>query len=64
MKKAALYIFISAFLFSTMEIMLKTISDHFSSIQITFTRFLIGGIILIPFAIRSIKNRNIKMSYS
>lgn len=64
MKKASIYILLAAFLFSTMEIMLKSISNEFNPIQLTFTRFLIGGVILLPFAIRSLKNRNIKMTIS
>lgn len=64
MKKAILPILCAAFLFSTMEIMLKEISAQFNSVQLTFTRFLIGGLILLPFAISSLKKKKIRMTIS
>lgn len=62
MKKALLPILLAAFLFSTMEIMLKQISGVFNSVQLTFTRFLIGGLILLPFALKTLKRKEIKMT--
>ncbi|MEA1960544.1 MAG: EamA family transporter [Bacillota bacterium] len=50
MKKGYLYILLTTLLFSTMEISLKTISDQFNPVQLTFLRFLTGALILIPFA--------------
>lgn len=64
MKKAILPIIFAAILFSTMEIMLKAISGQFNAVQLTFTRFLIGGLILLPFALRSLKRREINMTLS
>lgn len=58
MKKGYLYIMFSTVLFSTMEIMLKMTSGGFRPLQITFLRFLIGALVLLPFAIRSLKKRN------
>lgn len=57
MKKGYLYIAIATILFSSMEIMLKTISQDFNPIQLTFERFFIGGLILLPFAIKSLKSK-------
>ncbi|WP_051280236.1 DMT family transporter [Anaerovorax odorimutans] len=55
MKKVAIYIFISAFLFGTMEVTLKMAGSELDSFQLTFIRFFIGGLLLLPFAIREIK---------
>lgn len=55
MKKAVIYILISAVLFSTMEVVLKLAGNHLDAFQITFIRFLIGGLFLLPFALREIK---------
>lgn len=62
MKRSILPILIAAFLFSTMEIMLKQISTEFNAVQLTFTRFLIGGLILLPFALASLKKRQLKIT--
>lgn len=52
MKKVVFCIFVTAFLFSTMEIALKIGGGNFDSLQLTFLRFLIGGLVLAPFAIK------------
>lgn len=62
MKKGYLYIAITTILFSSMEIMLKSISHTFNPIQLTFERFFIGGLILLPFAIKSLKSKNISIN--
>lgn len=59
MKKGYLYIAITTVLFSSMEIVLKSISNTFNPIQLTFERFFIGGLILLPFAIKSLKTKDI-----
>lgn len=61
MKKGYLYIILSTILFSTMEISLKLVSGKFNPIQLTFIRFFIGGIILLPLAISNIKKRKISI---
>lgn len=58
MKKVVAYILISATLFSTMEVVLKIAGNHLDAFQITFIRFLIGGLFLLPFALAEIKRRN------
>ena len=62
MKKGYLYIAITTILFSSMEIALKSISTIFNPIQLTFERFFVGGLVLLPFAIKSIKSRNISIN--
>ncbi|MDC7125844.1 MAG: DMT family transporter [Spirochaetales bacterium] len=61
MKKGYLYIFFTTILFSTMEIALKTIVGVFNPIQINIIRFGIGGLFLLPFAIRALKNKEQKL---
>ena len=62
MKKGYLYIAITTILFSSMEIMLKFISNTFNPIQLTFERFFIGGLILLPFAIKSLKSKEVSIN--
>lgn len=62
MKKGYLYIAITTILFSSMEIMLKSISNTFNPIQLTFERFFIGGLILLPFAIKSLKSKEVSIN--
>ena len=40
----------SAIVFSTMEVALKLAGNNLDSFQITFLRFIIGGLVLLPFA--------------
>lgn len=61
MKKGIIYILLSTFLFSTMEIALKVIANDFNPIQITFIRFLIGAIVLIPLAWQGLKARKYRL---
>ena len=56
------YIALCAVIFSTMEVMLKTVHGVFAPMQITCLRFLVGGILLIPFASRSMKKKNASLS--
>ena len=62
MKKGYLYITLTTILFSSMEIMLKSISNSFNPIQLTFERFFIGGLILLPFAIKSLKSKELSIN--
>lgn len=61
MKKGFIYIFLTTVIFSTMEIALKLVSGTFSPMQVTFTRFFIGGIFLIPFAMNALHKRHISI---
>ena len=44
-----------------MEVALKLISGQFNPIQLNFSRFLVGGLVLIPFAVRELKKRGRKL---
>lgn len=61
MKKGYLYIALSTFFFSTMEISLKLVAGNFNSIQMTVSRFLVGSIILLPFALKHLKAINVNL---
>jgi drug/metabolite transporter (DMT)-like permease len=62
MKKGYVYIFLTTIIFSTMEIALKLVSGAFNPIQITFTRFFIGGLFLIPFALNALRKKDSSIS--
>ncbi|AQR94831.1 DMT family transporter [Clostridium saccharoperbutylacetonicum] len=62
MKKGYLYIALTTIIFSTMEIVLKFISGVFNPIQLTFTRFFIGGLFLIPFALNALHKKHSSIS--
>lgn len=49
------YIVLCATIFSFMEVVLKFTSGLFYPMQITMLRFLLGGTVLLPFALRSIR---------
>ena len=55
MAKSALYLIVATVLFSTMEVILKLTAFSFNPVQITFSRFLIGGLFLLPFALHHLK---------
>ncbi|MBN7772865.1 DMT family transporter [Clostridium aminobutyricum] len=61
MKKVAVYIFLTAFLFGTMEVALKLAGGNMDSFQLTFLRFMIGGLLLLPFAINEMKKNDTKL---
>ncbi len=60
-KKSYLYIFIATILFSSMEVVLKSISSNFNPIQLTFERFLVGGLILLPLCLKSLKSKDLSI---
>jgi len=55
-------VLISILVFSTFEVVTKTMSGVLSGAQLTFYRFLIGGLFLLPFSIRDMRGRNIKLT--
>jgi len=63
-KKGYLYIALTTIIFSTMEIALKLVSGAFNPIQLTFTRFFIGGLFLIPFALSALRKKHSSISTS
>ena len=46
-----------------MEIALKEVSGSFHPLQMTFTRFLAGGLFLIPFAVRTLKKKRASLNW-
>jgi len=62
LKKSTLYVLLTALLFGSMEVALKIGGGSFNAIQLTFIRFFIGGLMLLPFAIRDLKKRQITLS--
>ena len=55
--RGLLCVALTTILFSMMEVTLKGVSTHFHPVQINFTRFLIGGLVLLPFALRALRRR-------
>lgn len=61
MKKEILLIAPATFFFSTMEIALKLTAGSFNAIQLTFLRFLIGSLVLLPPALRQLRLKKTKL---
>ncbi len=61
MKNSFLYILITAVLFTTLEPVSKLIAGDVSPMAMTCIRYLIGGVILLPFAIYKMKQQNVKL---
>ncbi len=55
-------ILITATGFSTLEIVGKLTADYLHPFQLTFLRFLLGGLVLLPFALREIKKRRLSLT--
>ena len=52
----------TAFLFGTMEVALKLTGSALDPFQLTFLRFLIGGLVLLPFAVGQMKRRQVRLT--
>ena len=63
MNKAYYFVILTALLFSTMEVACKVAGNDLDPFQLTFIRFLIGGLILLPFGIAEIKKKEIKINH-
>ncbi len=61
-KKEIFFIVCTALLFSTMEVVLKIAGQELDAFQVTFIRFAIGGLFLLPFSIRDMKKRAVKLT--
>ena len=57
LKKVVLFVCLTAFLFGTMEVALKIGGGDLDSFQLTFLRFLIGAVMLVPFAVHERKGQ-------
>ncbi|MBM5607690.1 EamA family transporter [Listeria ivanovii] len=62
MEKGYLYIAIATILFSSMEIAIKLTNGTFNPIQITFLRFALGGLFLLPLAVKKLKKEAKKLT--
>ncbi len=62
MKKGFLYSLLTALLFVTLEPVSKLIAGDISPFAITFWRFAIGSLILLPFALSKIKKEALKIT--
>ena len=51
MKSGYFYIFACTVLFSFVEVVLKAVAGVFAPLQITLLRFVLGGTMLLPFAL-------------
>lgn len=60
-KSAYLYIAVPALLWSGMEVALKYVADQFNPLQLTFSRVFVGGLILLPFALRHLKKIGVSL---
>ena len=61
MKKVYGCVFLTGFLFATMEVSLKVAGTGMDSFQLTFLRFFIGGLIILPFAIAEMKKNKVRI---
>lgn len=61
MKKAYIFVVITAFLFGTMEVSCKAAGNQLDPFQLTFLRFAIGGLVLLPFAVAELKKNHITL---
>lgn len=64
MKKTVFYILLTAFCFGTMEVALKIGSSGVDPVQMTFLRFLIGGLLLLPIGLCDLKKRGVRLEKS
>ncbi len=62
MKKAYACVFAAALLFATMEVACKIGGNNLDPFQLTFIRFAIGGLMLLPFALKDIRKNETKLT--
>ena len=62
MNRGYIFIFLATIFFSSMEVALKTVANDFNPMQLTCTRFLIGGLLLIPFALRGVRQHGARVT--
>lgn len=61
MKKGYIYVILTTIIFSTLEIVLKFVSAAFNPVQLTFTRFFIGGLFLVPYTFKSLREKHLSI---
>ncbi len=62
MGKAYICVLITAFLFGSMEVSCKIGGADLDPFQLTFLRFAIGGLVLLPFALMEMKKKELKLT--
>ena len=55
-----LFIIATAIIFSWVEIVMKFVATGFNPLQLTFSRFFVGGLVLMPLALRAMKKRGVR----
>ncbi len=63
-KKGLLYILMATVFFSSMEVAVKATNGAFNPVQLNFLRFMVGGIILFPFAQKKLREHQYKLQKS
>lgn len=61
MKKAYYFVVLAAILFSTMEVACKVAGNDLNPFQFTALRFVIGGLLLLPFGIAEMRKKGIRL---
>ncbi|MBQ9016099.1 MAG: DMT family transporter [Firmicutes bacterium] len=61
MSKAYIFVVITAFLFGSMEVSCKIGGADLDAFQLTFLRFAIGGLVLLPFAVIEMRRRGVRI---
>ena len=56
-----IYIAVTALLWSGMEVALKSLGGAFNPVQLTMSRVFVGGLILLPLAVRTMKRRGVRL---
>ncbi|MGF0009473.1 DMT family transporter [Desulfovibrio sp. SGI.102] len=62
MNRGYIFIFLATVFFSSMEVALKTVAHDFNPMQLNCTRFLVGGLLLIPFALRGLRQHGSRVT--
>ncbi|SNX55190.1 DMT family transporter [Thermoanaerobacterium sp. RBIITD] len=62
MNRGYIYLIITVLFFSTYEVVGRTLTGIVNPVQINFIRFFIGGLILLPIAIKNIKRKNLHIT--
>ena len=62
MNRAYIFVIITALLFGSMEVACKIGGNDLDPFQLTFLRFVIGALVLLPFAVSELKKRHIRLT--
>ena len=63
-RKSWLFVLATGLIFGTLEVSLKIAGNDYTPLQLTFLRFLLGGLILLPFALRDLHRRGYRLTRS